>query len=110
MKKKLLTGVLVASLVLSGVLSFAGCGNRSTKPTSSAGEITADDIAKAKHVADLIDAIYVQKATATTEADCRAAKAAGMQVVGVFDAFFHGSWEDMQATCDSTILGFEELL
>ncbi len=76
MKKKLLTGVLVASLVLSGVLSFAGCGNRSTKPTSSAGEITADDIAKAKHVADLIDAIYVQKATATTEADCRAAKAA----------------------------------
>ena len=43
-------------------------------------------------------------------ASCRAAKAAGMQVVGVFDAFFHGSWEEMQATCDSTILGFEELL
>ncbi len=43
-------------------------------------------------------------------ASCRAAKAAGMQVVGVFDAFFHGSWDEMQALCDRTILGFEDLL
>ena len=94
MKKKLLTGVLVASLVLSGVLSFAGCGNRSTKPTSSAGEITADDIAKAKHVADLIDAIYVQKATATTEADCKAAKAAWDALTDTQKELVEGEYAD----------------
>lgn len=43
-------------------------------------------------------------------ASCRAAKDAGMRVVGVFDEFFHGSWEEMQALCDRTILGFDELI
>ena len=43
-------------------------------------------------------------------ASCRAAKAAGMRVVGVFDEFFHGAWEDMQAVCDRTIRGFGDLL
>lgn len=43
-------------------------------------------------------------------ASCRAAKAAGMQVTGVYDAFFHGAWEDMEAVCDRTIRGFGELL
>lgn len=43
-------------------------------------------------------------------ASCRAAKAAGMRVVGVFDEFFHGLWSEMQDVCDRTIRGFEELL
>ena len=40
----------------------------------------------------------------------RAAKAAGMRVIGVYDDFFHGTWEDMQTVCDRTIRSFEELL
>ena len=43
-------------------------------------------------------------------AACRSAKAAGLHTVGVYDAYFHVSWEEMQSTCDKTILSFEELL
>ena len=43
-------------------------------------------------------------------AACRSAKAAGMQVVGVYDEFFHVSWEEMQSVCHKTIRSFEELL
>ena len=43
-------------------------------------------------------------------AACRSAKAAGMQAVGVYDEFFHVSWEEMQSVCDRTIRSFEELL
>jgi HAD superfamily hydrolase (TIGR01509 family) len=41
---------------------------------------------------------------------CRSAKTAGMTVVGVYDAFFHVSWDEMQTVCDRTIRSFEELL
>ena len=41
---------------------------------------------------------------------CRSAKIAGMTTVGVYDQFFHVSWEEMQSTCDQTIHSFEELL
>ena len=43
-------------------------------------------------------------------AACRSARAAGMTVVGVYDAFFHVSWEEMQAVCHRCIRSFEELL
>ena len=43
-------------------------------------------------------------------ASCRSAKAAGMTVIGVYDEFFHVSWEETQAVCDRTIRSFEELL
>ena len=43
-------------------------------------------------------------------ASCRSAKAAGMTVIGVYDEFFHVSWEEMQGVCDRTIRSFEELL
>ena len=43
-------------------------------------------------------------------AACRSAKAVGMKVIGVYDAFFHVSWEEMQSACDQTIKSFEELL
>lgn len=43
-------------------------------------------------------------------AACRAAREAGMQVVGVYDAFFHVSWPEMQRVCHRVIRSFEELL
>ena len=43
-------------------------------------------------------------------AACRAAREAGMQVVGVYDAFFHVSWPEMQQVCHRVIRSFEELL
>ena len=43
-------------------------------------------------------------------AACKAAKAAGMTVVGVADAFFQDSRPDMQELCDRYISGFGELL
>lgn len=43
-------------------------------------------------------------------ASCRSALRAGMEVVGVYDAFFHLYWEDMQRECHRTILSFEELM
>lgn len=41
---------------------------------------------------------------------CKAAKAAGMTVVGVYDPFFHTSAPDMREVCDQYITGFEDLL
>ena len=43
-------------------------------------------------------------------AACRSAKAAGLHTVGVYDSYFHVSWEEMQTACDQTIRSFEELL
>ena len=43
-------------------------------------------------------------------AACRSAKAAGLRTVGIYDAYFHVSWEEMLSTCDRTIKSFEELL
>ena len=41
---------------------------------------------------------------------CKAAKAAGMTVVGVYDPFFRGSQVDMRELCDQYIDSFEALL
>ena len=43
-------------------------------------------------------------------AACRAARDAGMQVVGVYDEFFHVSWPEMCQVCHRVIRSFEELL
>ena len=43
-------------------------------------------------------------------AACRSARAAGMNVIGVYDEFFHVSWDEMQTVCHRCIRGFEELL
>lgn len=43
-------------------------------------------------------------------AACRAAREAGMTVVGVYDEFFHTSWEEMQSFCHKTIRSFKELI
>lgn len=43
-------------------------------------------------------------------AACLAAREAGMQVTGVYDAFFHVSWPQMQQCCHRVIRSFEELL
>lgn len=41
---------------------------------------------------------------------CKAAKAAGMTVVGVYDPFFEDSKPDMREFCDQYISGFTDLL
>ena len=41
---------------------------------------------------------------------CKAAKAAGMTVVGVYDGYFHDSQPDMRELCDQYIMGFGDLL
>lgn len=43
-------------------------------------------------------------------AACRSAKAAGMQVIGVWDAYFNDNEAEMQRVCDRYIRGFWELL
>ena len=41
---------------------------------------------------------------------CRSARAAGMQVIGVYDPFFASTAEEMPAACDRCIHSFAELL
>ncbi len=81
--KKRFVALLCAASLAAGVL--AGCGNSSddtntdtqTEDTTDTSEETEDaDQAAADHVADLIDAIYVQKWTEDTEAQCKEAKEA----------------------------------
>ena len=43
-------------------------------------------------------------------AACKAAKAAGMTVVGVYDGYFHDTTVDMREVCDQYIRDFGELL
>lgn len=43
-------------------------------------------------------------------ANCAAAKAAGMTVVGVYDHFYRKYEDEMRKTCDKYIMSFEELL
>ena len=86
MKKKLVTLLCVTTLTAS---MLAGCGSKAETPTADtttteettdAAEETADDAdadqAAADNVAALIDKIYVQERTETTDADCKAAKEA----------------------------------
>ena len=86
MKKKLVTLLCVTPLTAS---MLAGCGSKAETPaadtttteeTTDAAEETADDAdadqAAADNVAALIDKIYVQERTETTDADCKAAKEA----------------------------------
>ena len=86
MKKKLVTLLCVTTLTAS---MLAGCGSKAETPaadtttteeTTEAAEETADDAdadqEAADNVAALIDKIYVQERTETTDADCKAAKEA----------------------------------
>ncbi len=84
MKKKLF-GIIMATVLT--VSMAAGCGKAAPEVVSEDTETTAetdtqqepaevDDQAAADEVAALIDAIYVQERTETTDADCAAAKAA----------------------------------
>ena len=75
---------LTALALCAGVLTGCGGAASSTAASSTAGSAAAssevsseeaDELA-AKNVADLIDAIYVQKRTDDTDAQCAAAKAA----------------------------------
>ena len=85
MKKKLVTLLCVTTLTAS---MLAGCGSKAETPaadtateeTTDAAEETADDADADQEAADkvaaLIDKIYVQERTETTDEDCKAAKEA----------------------------------
>ena len=86
MKKKLVTLLCVTTLTAS---MLAGCGSKAETPaadtttteeTTDAAEETTDDADADQEAADkvaaLIDKIYVQERTETTDADCKAAKEA----------------------------------
>ena len=72
----------VAAVACAGVLAVSmlgGCGSSDQKSGSDNQQTQAtatDDQAAADNCAKLIDAIYVQERTDTTDADCEAAKAA----------------------------------
>jgi cobalamin biosynthesis Co2+ chelatase CbiK len=69
MKRRKRVAALAMTAVMAAVL-LAGCGtNGGTQTTASASDKEA-----AGHVADLIDAIYVQERTDETDAQCRVAK------------------------------------
>ncbi|MDY4599463.1 MAG: sirohydrochlorin cobaltochelatase [Candidatus Faecousia sp.] len=81
------TSIWIAAVLAAALL--AGCGGTAAPTTAPAAETAAttkaaepaateavvDDQAAADAVAELIDAIYVQKRTADTDAQCAAAKA-----------------------------------
>lgn len=79
MKKKLVTILLTVSMV--STLAMTGCSGNSTEKTESteeSGTETAEteDQKAADKVAELIDAIYVQKRTDETDEQCKKAKEA----------------------------------
>ena len=64
-----------------------------------------------KHVANLLgvaprECVFFDDSLSA----CKAAKAAGMTVVGVYDPFFHDSRADLRELCDQFIESFEDLL
>ena len=69
MKKKLVALLCISAMVFA----LAACGNNSESDDS--GDVNADQAA-ADHVAELIDAIYVQERTDETDAQCEEAKKA----------------------------------
>lgn len=79
MKKKMLT--VLCAVIMTGTMVMGGCGDKSqgtSAPAEGTGtETEADaDQAAADHVAELIDAIYVQKRTDETDEQCKKAKEA----------------------------------
>lgn len=73
MKKRLLTILLAVSVI--STLTIAGCSGGNGEEKEETKE-TEDDQKAANEVADLIDAIYVQKRNDQTDEACKAAKEA----------------------------------
>ncbi len=79
MRKHVKTVAAVACAGILAVSMLGGCGSSDQKSGSNNQQTQAtatDDQAAADNCAKLIDAIYVQERTDTTDADCEAAKAA----------------------------------
>ncbi len=102
MKKKLVSLLLTA--VMAGTL-VAGCGGStgSASGTASAGAQQASgtasgaasgDLAAAQHVADLIDAIYVQERTDQADEQCKEAKEAWDALTDTQKALVSGDYAD----------------
>lgn len=97
MRKKIITLLCVATL---SVFMLAACGNsaekdtQSNQPSQSAQTEALSDEEAAQQVADLIDAIYVQKWTEETDAQCRAAKEAWDALTDAQKALVKGEYAD----------------
>lgn len=100
MRKKIITLLCAATLSVS---MLAACGNSANKETQSSQasqtgqsaqtEALSDEQA-AQQVADLIDAIYVQKWTQETDAQCTAAKEAWDALTDEQKALVKGEYAD----------------
>ena len=100
MRKKIITLLCAATLSVS---MLAACGNSANKETQSSQasqtgqsaqtEALSDEQA-AQQVADLIDAIYVQKWTQETDAQCTAAKEAWDALTDAQKALVKGEYAD----------------
>ncbi len=98
MKKKWIALLLAASLAAG---TLAGCSSSAdnTPPDTETGaadetETTDEDQAAADHVADLIDAIYVQTWTEETEAQCAEAKEAWDALTDTQKELVEGEYAD----------------
>ena len=106
MKRRFFASVLSAALVFGAVASFTGCGKEqgasaengvnaaAGKEAGAKENATAADKEAADKVAKLIDKIYVQKKTDTTEADCKTAKAAWDALTDTQKALVEGEFAD----------------
>ena len=98
MKKHAKTVAAVACAGVLAVSMLGGCGSSDQKSGDSGNQQTqataTDDQAAADNCAKLIDAIYVQERTDTTDADCEAAKAAWDALTDTQKAMVEGEEAD----------------
>lgn len=86
MKKKLITIFLAGTMTCS--LIFTGCGKEAQEPSKPTEQTTPDEVAA------LIDAIYVQKRTEDTDAQCIQAKEAWDALTDAQKGLVEGEYAD----------------
>ena len=88
------TGSSSSSASEAAVSESAGAATEEVAATVSSGSSASSDQAKADHVADLIDAIYVQERTDDTDAQCEEAKKAWDALTDAQKALVQGEYAD----------------
>ena len=88
------TGSSSSSASEAAVSESAGAATEEVAASVSAGSSASSDQAKADHVADLIDAIYVQERTDDTDAQCEEAKKAWDALTDAQKALVQGEYAD----------------
>jgi len=88
------TGSSSSSASEAAVSESAGAATEEVAASVSSGSSASSDQAKADHVADLIDAIYVQERTDDTDAQCEEAKKAWDALTDAQKALVQGEYAD----------------